>query len=299
MAQTHHNQLSPSESEGILQQEIERLQRLLAEKDELIRVHQILQPESIIEVTEHVEDRLKDSPVEEVTDKFLVSSRIEIFYILRSMMRSKSLTTLTFGKDVILTTIIGVNARRREIIFECGSDAAANLRVVKARKSRASSLLHRIPINFVCLELDKIEFEGEDAFRTKFPTSLRRIQKREHFRTDIPPSNPLICNLPTPKGDFINTLVKNISQGGMLITSPSHKVPFEIGDEYQGGIIDLTSVGTAKVNLLVRSVSEVTQSDGTKYLQAGVEFTDTTEKKALTMIQQYVIKLKIEGQREK
>lgn len=119
MAQTHHNQLSPSESESVLQQEIERLQRLLAEKDELIRVHQILQPESIIEVTEHVEDRLKDSPVEEVTDKFLVSSRIEIFYILRSMMRSKSLTTLTFGKDVILTTIIGVNARRREIIFEC------------------------------------------------------------------------------------------------------------------------------------------------------------------------------------
>ena len=67
----------------------------------------------------------------------------------------------------------------------------------------------------------------------------------------------------------------------------------------RGGIIDLTSVGTAKVNLLVRSVSEVTQSDGTKYLQAGVEFIDTTEKKALTMIQQYVIKLKIEGQREK
>ena len=87
MAQTHHNQLSPSESEGILQQEIERLQQLLAEKDDLIRSQQVLQPEPIIEVTEHVEDRLKDSPVEEVTDKFLVSSRIEILYILRSMMR--------------------------------------------------------------------------------------------------------------------------------------------------------------------------------------------------------------------
>ena len=87
MTQTNHNQLSPSESEGILRQEIERLKQLLVKKDDLIRVHQILQTEPIIEVTEHVEDRLKDSSVEEVTDKFLVSSRIEILYILRSMMR--------------------------------------------------------------------------------------------------------------------------------------------------------------------------------------------------------------------
>ena len=297
MAQTHHNQLSPSESESVLQQEIERLQRLLAEKDELIRVHQILQPESIIEVTEHVEDRLKNSPVEEVTDKFLVSSRIEILYILRSMMRSKSLTTLSFGDDVILTTIIGVNARHREIIFECGSDDAANLRVVKARKSKASSLLHRIPINFVCLELDKIEFEGQDAFRTRFPTSLRRLQKREHFRTDISPSSPLIFKLPIPEGGSVDTRVKNISQGGMLVITPSNLVPLEVGAEYQGCFIDLASVGTAKVNLRVRSVSEVTQRNKTKCLHAGIEFTETTEKRALTMIQQYVIKLKIEGQR--
>ncbi len=295
MTQTNHNQISSSDSEGILQQEIARLQQLLAEKDDLIRSQQVLQPEPIIEVTEHVDDRLKDSSIEEVTDKYIVSSRIEIFYILRSMMRSKSLTTLTFGEDVILTTIIGVNATRREIIFECGSDDAVNLRAVKARKSKASSLLHRIPINFICLELDKIDFEGEDAFRTKFPKILKRIQKREHFRTDIPGSSPLTIKLPIPDGGSVDTRVKNISQGGMLIITPSHLAPLEIGAEYQGCLIDLTSIGTAIVNLRVRSVSEVTLRNGTKCLHCGVEFTGTTEKRALTMIQQYVIKLNIDG----
>ena len=296
MTQTNHNQLSSSDSEEILQQEIARLQKLLAEKDGLNRSQKILQPEPIIEVTEHVDDRLKDLAVEDVIDKFLVSSRIEILYILRSMMRSKSLTTLSFGDDVILTTIIGVNARNREIVFECGADNSANLRAVKARKLKASSLLNQVPVYFTCLDFDRIEFGGVAALRTKFPKSLRRIQKREHFRTDISTNNLLICKWPISEGVFVNTLVENISQGGMLVIDPSHKVPLEIGAEYQGCLIDLTSVGTAKVNLRVKSISEVIHRNGAKCLHAGIEFTGTTEKRALTMIQQYVIKLKIEGQ---
>ena len=55
MTQTNHNQISSSDSEGILQQEIARLQQLLAEKGDLIRSQQVLQPEPIIEVTEHVD----------------------------------------------------------------------------------------------------------------------------------------------------------------------------------------------------------------------------------------------------
>ena len=50
------------------------------------------------------------------------------------------------------------------------------------------------------------------------------------------------------------------------------------------------------MSVQVRSVSEVTQRDGTKCLRARLEFTDATEQRALTMIQHYLIKLKKEGQ---
>lgn len=296
MMQTNQDQLLPLNSGEALQREIEQLRQLLAEKDELIQSQKVLQQESIIVATEKVLHLPIDLEIETVTDKFLVSSRIEILYILRSMMRSKSLTTLTFGNDVILTTIIGVDVGRREIIFDCGADAAANLRAVKSKNLKASSLLSQVPIYFTCLDLNEIEFEGAGAFRAKFPKCLRRVQRRECFRTDIPGNVQLKFKLPISEGVFSNTFIKNISQGGMRVIGPSHEVPFEIGVEYQGGLIDLTSVGIAKVSVQVRSVSEGTQRDGTRCLRAGLEFTSATEQRALTMIQQYLIKLKIEGQ---
>ncbi len=296
MIQTNQDQLLPLNLEEVLQREIEQLRQLLAEKDELIRIQKALQQESIIVATEKVLHLPIDSEIEVVNDKFLVNSRIEILYILRSMMRSKSLTTLTFGDDVILTTIIGIDLKHREIIFDFGAHTASNLRAVKSINLKASSFLNQVPIHFTCLDLDEIEFEGAGAFRAKFPKCLRRIQKRECFRTDIPENIQLKFKLPISEGAFSNTFIKNISQGGMLVIDPSHEVPFEIGVEYQGGLIDLTSVGIAKVSVQVRSVSEVIQRDGTKGLRAGLEFTGATEQRALTMIQQYLIKLKKEGQ---
>ena len=293
--------LETQNSEGDLKREVERLQHLLAEKEELILSQKIQQLAPLAEVIPMAERSSRDSRSDteaENTDKFLVNSKIEILYILRSMMRSKSLLTLTFGENVILTTIIGVNSKRREIIFDCGANEDANLSAEKAHKLAASSLLFQVPVHFMCLNLERIQFEGGDAFVTKFPEGIRRIQKREQFRTDIPMYLQLKCKLPTPEGDFAETLVKNISQGGMRVIDQSNKVPFGIGIEYQGGLIDLNSIGTAKVNLQVISVSQITRRDGTKCLGAGLEFTGTTDKRSFTMIQQYVIKLQSEERKE-
>jgi c-di-GMP-binding flagellar brake protein YcgR len=292
-----------SNSEEDLKRKVERLQHLLAEKEELIISQQILKLEPIEEATPMDERSSRDSSTSETeveaTDKFLVNSKTEILYILRSMIRSKSLTTLTFGKDIILTTIIGVNLKRREIIFDCGANEDANLRAIKSHRLSASSLLHQVPIHFMCTKLERIQFEGGGALITKFPEGIRRIQKREQFRTDIPMSIQLKCKLPTPEGDFAETLVKNISQGGMLVIDQCNKVPFEIGIEYQGGLINLDPFGVAKVNLQVRSVSQITQrGDATKCQRAGLEFTKSTEKRSLTMIQQYVMKIQSEGLKE-
>ena len=138
MIQTSQDQLLPLNSPDVLQREIEQLRQLLAEKDELIRSQKVLQQEPIIVATEKVLQLPIDLEIEVVDDKFLVNSRIEILYILRSMMRSKSLTTLTFGDDVILTTIIGIDLKRREIIFDSGAHIAANLRAVKSHNLKAA-----------------------------------------------------------------------------------------------------------------------------------------------------------------
>ena len=241
---------------------------------------------------------IPESSIEEV-DKFRIDSNIEIIYILRSMMKANALTTLTFGNSdgFILTNIIDIDLKHREIIFDYGTDQASNRCALKADQFNVFTLLNRVEIQFVCHDIDKIKFEGKSAFRVRIPESLLRLQKREHYRIDMPVNRLLKCKLPLPEGDYADVVLQNISRGGMAVLDPDHKVDFECGADYRGCLIDLPGVGAAKLNLQVKSISEITQRGGVKCLRAGLQFDEDTEEKTLSMIQRYVMQLQMERKR--
>ena len=237
-------------------------------------------------------------PVEEV-DKFRVDSVIEVTYILRSMMKANALTTLTFGNSdgFILTNIIDIDLKHREVIFDYGTSQASNRCALKADKFNVFTLLNRVEIQFVCSDIEKIKFEGKSAFRARIPESLLRLQKREHYRIDLPANKLLKCMIPLPAGDYAEVLLQNISRGGLAVLDPNHKVDFESGAHYRGCLLDLPGIGAIKLNLQVRSVSEITRRGGAKCMRAGLQFDDDTEEKALSMIQRYVLQLQMERKR--
>ena len=238
------------------------------------------------------------SSVEEV-DKFRVDSDIEILYLLRSMMKANTLTTLTFGNSegFILTNIINIDLKHREVIFDYGTDQASNRCALKADKFNVFTLLNRVEIQFVCHDVEKIKFEGKNAFRARIPESLLRLQKREHYRIDMPVNRRLNCKLPLPEGDYAEVVLKDISRGGMAVLDPDHKVGFESGADYRGCLLDLPGIGATKLDLRVKSVSEITQRGGVKCLRAGLQFDEDTEEKTLSMIQRYVMQLQMERKR--
>ncbi len=237
-------------------------------------------------------------PIEEV-DKFRVDSVIEVIYILRSMMKANALTTLTFGNSdgFILTNIIDIDLKHREVIFDYGTSQASNRCALKADKFNVFTLLNRVEIQFVCHDIEKIKFQGRNAFRARIPESLLRLQKREHYRIDMPVNRLLKCKFPLPEGDYADVVLQNISRGGMAVLDPDHKVDFECGADYRGCLIDLPGVGAAKLNLQVKSISEITQRGGVKCLRAGLQFDEDTEEKTLSMIQRYVMQLQMERKR--
>ena len=238
-------------------------------------------------------------PIVEEVDKFRVDSNIEIIYILRSMMKANALTTLTFGNSdgFILTNIIDIDLKHQEIIFDYGTDQASNRCALKADQFNVFTLLNRVEIQFVCHDIDKIKFEGKSAFRARIPESLLRLQKREHYRIDMPVNRRLNCKLPLPEGDYAEVVLQNISRGGMAVLDPDHKFDFESGADYRGCLIDLPGVGAAKLNLQVKSISEITQRGGVKCLRAGLQFHEDTEERVLSMIQRYVLQLQMERKR--
>ena len=238
---------------------------------------------------------VKEQPTEE-TDKFRVYLDIEILYILRSMMRANALATLSFDNDngFVLTTIIGINSKRGEVIFDYGTDEISNRRALRASKLNAFAILNRVEIQFVCHDIEKIKFEGRSAFSARIPDSLLRLRKRAHYRIDIPSSKELTCMIPTPQGEYASVLLQNISRGGVAVFDPDRKINFENGIDYQGCLIDLPGVGTVNVNLKVKSVSEMTQPSGLKCQRAGFEFASDTEERVLSMVQRYVNNLQME-----
>ena len=239
-----------------------------------------------------------EASVEQV-DKFRVDSNIEIIYILRSMMKANALATLTFGNSdgFILTNIIDIDLKHRKVIFDYGTDQASNRCALKADKFNVFTLLNRIEIQFVCSDIEKIKFEGKSAFRARIPECLLRLQKREHYRIDIPADRRLMCKVPLPEGGYAEVVLHNISRAGLAFLDPDHKVNFESGVDYQGCLLDLPGIGAIKLNLQVKSVSEITQRGGVRCLRAGLQFHEDTEERVLSMIQRYVMQLQMERKR--
>ena len=237
-------------------------------------------------------------PIEEV-DKFRVDSDIEVIYILRSMMKSNALVTLSFENDdgFILTSIIDMDLKHKEVIFDYGTNATLNRIALKANKLNVFALLNRVEIQFVCHDIEKIKLEGRNAFRARIPESLLRLQKRDHYRIDMPTNRRLMCKVPLPEGDYAEVVLKDISRGGMAVLDPDHKVDFESGADFRGCLLDLPGIGTTKFNLQVKSVSEITLRGGTKCLRAGLQFDEDTEEKTLSMIQRFVMQLQMERKR--
>jgi len=239
-----------------------------------------------------------EPPVDEF-DKFRVYLDIEILYVLRSMMKANALTTISFDNDdgFILTTIISINSKRGEIIFDYGTDGLSNRRALNAGQLNVFTLLNRVEIQFVCHDIEKIKFDGKNAFRVRIPDNLLRLQKRAHYRIDTPTNKLLTCMIPLPQGGYAGVFLQNISRGGMAVFDPTQKINLERDASYPGCLIDLPGIGTAKVNLQIKSVSEITHRSGIKCQRAGLEFAPDTEEMVLSMIQRYVNKLQMERKR--
>ena len=236
-------------------------------------------------------------------DKYRIQSDVEIFYILRAMMRSNAMATCYFGHNdgFILTSIIDVDAEQKEMVLDYGANEASNQQALKANKLKVGAFLDQVKIQFVCHGIEKIEYEGRNAFRTRIPESLLRIQKREYYRIDTPTINPLKCIVPLPEGNIPDTaevILQDISCGGMAVVDPDSRVYFERGAIYRNCVLDLPGVGTAKVNLRVQVVSEIPQRNGLKCQRAGVEFADTQEK-MLSLVQRYITRLEIERKKKR
>lgn len=150
--------------------------------------------------------------------------------------------------------------------------------------------------------------DTEDTVKTEFPTELFRLQRRAHFRINLP--NGSVASFLKNDQEFKNVMVGNLSIGGMMFCLSSGEPPGDLKDQdeingivlkipkeekkgvaalSEGDLFDFLSVGKG---MIVRSFVD---SDTVKYCM-GVQFDLRAGEEE--RMQQYVRKRELETLRK-
>lgn len=234
---------------------------------------------------------------EELDDstRYALSSKAEIAYVLRAVMRKRELVTAHFnhGRDFILTSILEVDPDEETIFFDHGANAALNRRILDASRIIFVTRQDRVKVQFVAEGIEDSEYGGRPAFVIDFPESVLKLQRRDYFRLDTPITNPIKCTIPRPNGTRVEVTVVDISVGGIgAIHFPPDLEPTP-GLVLPDCRIVLPDVGVLMCTLEVRNVYPVTLKTGAQTMRCGCCFVDCPAS-TQAMIQRYITKLERE-----
>src|SRR5699024_10981172 len=121
---------------------------------------------------------------------------------------------------------------------------------LRARSSSVPSLTAS-GCNLIPWPAQTIMHDGRQALQFPFPHALRRIQRRDHFRVDIPVSAPLWCQVPASEKTTETLRVKDISAGGLALFDPETLVDAGVGSRLEACTLELPDIGTITFTLTV------------------------------------------------
>ncbi len=230
----------------------------------------------------------------EIDDNFRIHSEIDIIYILRGVMQHKSLITLYFNSrhSFILTSILAVDIKKKEIIVDYGADTQPSQQILQAEKLTFVTSQNKVKIEFSCNKIRKISYEGKDAYAVKLPASLVRMQRRNHFRITTPITKPLICVIPIPSDETsanAEITLLDISCGGIAVIDHHPIISFDPDCVFKDCQISLPDIGIITATIKVQNTYEVTLRNNLTCKRAGCEFVALPTKME-AMIQRYIIK---------
>lgn len=231
---------------------------------------------------------------EEIDENFRVHSEIDIVFILRGIMQTNSLITLypNYEDDFILTSIIAIDTDKKEMIVDYGTNERNCQKALQSTTLIFVTTQNRVKIEFVCDQIKKIQYKGQNAFTVNIPRSLLRIQRRNYFRISTPIVKPLNCVIPIAGKDTTSkaeVALLDISCGGIAVIDHHPIINFDPGIIYNNCQIILPETGTINATIQVKNTYEITLRNGQNCMRAGCQFIDLAASME-AMIQRYIIK---------
>src|SRR5690606_6908140 len=132
-------------------------------------------------------------------DPSLLTAPLEIRPILRTVRRRAALVRMYVkgNPDLsIMTTVLAFDEETGRVIVDCSPDNDLNQRLLKADHVIFDTQIDRININFTASGLQACTHDNLPALSFPLPPAIRRVQRREFYRVDIPMGEPASCTIP-------------------------------------------------------------------------------------------------------
>src|SRR5690606_20014731 len=224
-------------------------------------------------------------------DPCLVSQPLEISSILQGLLSQRVLVRLDIpGKTVsIISTLLQVDAKAGTLLLGNATEDQINTQLMRAPEVRLQGTLDRVMIEFSG-RLSPAMHQGKPALAMTWPTQLRRIQRREYFRVDVPASNPAHClirdpALPSGQARF---RIADISGGGLqLVDRDNLLTETVVGSIFDHCTLELPDMDPQEVALRILRSTHLTQDNGKPQHQVACRFFNLPDNRQIA-IQQYI-----------
>lgn len=252
----------------------------MQESDQRIEALEILEPSQLSQ--------------EEKDENFRVYSEIDILFILRGIMQANSLITLYLGSgdSFILTSILAIDADKKEIIIDYGTNEKVSQQALQSKELIFVTTQNKVKIEFICTHISKTELKGKNAFSVNIPKYLLRIQRRDNFRISTPITKPLKCIIPVlieDKSIKAEITLLDISCGGIGAIDQHTTINLEPGTIYKNCQISLPEIGIVNITIKVKNTYAMKLHSGGSYHRVGCEFIELPARTE-AMIQRYIVK---------
>lgn len=228
-------------------------------------------------------------------DRFTLTSATEIAFLLRGIMKHKSLITAYAGgsNDFVLTSIVEVNPAKNTLVFDLGPDEEINRRLLASDRLLFTTSHERVKVKFSSGRATPVSHGRHAAFQVALPQRLVRMQRREFYRVSTSIVNPLKCLIGMGDDSHAEVTLLDISIGGVALIDQHHAVDLEPGNVFPDCRIALPGQGVLRTGLQVCNTFEITLRSGLACKRSGCRFTDIGESDR-GLVQRYITQLERE-----
>lgn len=198
-------------------------------------------------------------------DPFLVQSPRGVLSNLRAIVEQGTLLHMRLKSrpQALITTLLDIDEDHHRIVVDASADEAFNRRLLSTGEVQFSTVIDGVRLQFDSMAPARtISHDGRQALQLPFPHTLRRIQRRDHFRIDIPVSTPLFCQVPLENKQTETLKVKDISAGGVALFDPETLVDARVSTRLADCMLSLPDLGTVTFDLTVQRVGTTSVPGG-------------------------------------